>query len=99
MGSRFCSRIPPATYSTSSDLASVGAPLIGGLVASLIGVTAMFPLTAIGFFACFLTGDLVVNRWRAGVCVRRRRLAFLARSAELIQAGAGFSGRSSSENR
>jgi MFS family permease len=54
-----------ATYSTSADISSVGAPLIGGLVASLVGVVAMFPLTAVGFLACFLTGDVVVSRWRA----------------------------------
>jgi MFS family permease len=54
-----------ATYSTSADLASVGAPLIGGLAASLVGVMAMFPVTAVGFCACFLTGDVIVARWRA----------------------------------
>jgi MFS family permease len=59
-----------ATYSTSADISSVGAPLIGGLVASMFGVVAMFPLTAVGFLACFVTGDLAVTRWRA-----RRRTA------------------------
>jgi hypothetical protein len=68
--------VATATYSTSSDIANVGAPLIGGLVASLVGVVAMFPLAAVGFFACFLTGDLVVDRWRA------RRVASPARAAE-----------------
>jgi len=54
-----------ATYSTSSDISSVAAPLLGGLIASLVGVVAMFPLTAVGFFACFVTGDFLVGRWRA----------------------------------
>jgi MFS family permease len=57
--------VATATFSTSADIPSVGAPLIGGLVASMLGVVAMFPLTAVGFLACFLTGDLLVDRWRA----------------------------------
>jgi MFS family permease len=54
-----------ATFSTSSDLANVGAPLLGGAVASAVSVMALFPLTAVGFFGCFLAGDLLVERWRA----------------------------------
>ncbi|HZT08377.1 MAG TPA: MFS transporter, partial [Chloroflexota bacterium] len=54
-----------ATYSTSSDLSNVGAPLVGGLIASIFGVVGMFPLTAMGFLACFLAGDVTVARWRA----------------------------------
>jgi MFS family permease len=75
--------VATATYSTSQDISSVGAPLIGGLVASIFGVVAMFPLTAVGFFACFLTGDVFVSRWRG------RRRAGPGDLAETARAASG----------
>ncbi|MBM2810274.1 MAG: transporter [Chloroflexi bacterium] len=54
-----------ATYSTSADVSNIGAPLVGGLVASLFGIAVMFPVTAVGFLACFVAGDVAVARWRA----------------------------------
>ncbi len=72
-----------ATYSTSADLSNVGAPLIGGLIASVVGVMAMFPLTAVGFGVCFVVGDVAVSRWRA------RRTAAAVERAEPAPAATG----------
>jgi MFS family permease len=75
--------IATATNSTSADVSNVGAPFTGGLVASLFGVVAMFPVTAVGFFGCFVVGDIAVTRWRA------RRSAEHGRTAVAAPAGQG----------
>lgn len=65
--------VSTAVYSTTLDVPSSIAPPVAGLVATLIGVTAMFPVMAVGILAGYVAGDLAVARWR------RRRAALSGR--------------------
>jgi MFS family permease len=53
-----------AAYSTTNDLAQVGAPLVAGAFATALSLTAMFPLMAGLTLAVFLVGDNMVERWK-----------------------------------
>jgi predicted MFS family arabinose efflux permease len=56
--------VATSTYSAVSDVSSIVAPLVGGLVASVVGVNSMFPLVAIGSLICFFAADAAIRQWR-----------------------------------
>jgi predicted MFS family arabinose efflux permease len=56
--------VSTAAYSTAFDLPNSVGPVVGGFVATLLGVTGMFPVMAAGALAGFLGGDAAMSRWR-----------------------------------
>lgn len=54
-----------AAYSTTQDLPNSVGPFVAGFVATLLGVTGMFPVMAVGILMGFVGGDVSVARWRA----------------------------------
>ena len=62
--SRVSRGVSTAAYSTAFDLPTSIGPLVGGFVATLLGVSGMFPVMALGVLAGFVGGDTAVLRWR-----------------------------------
>jgi MFS family permease len=59
--------VATTAYSTTHDIASIGAPVLAGTIASLVGVGGMFSVVAVVAMAGFVGLDTAVNRWRRRV--------------------------------
>jgi MFS family permease len=61
--------VASSAFSAAPDVANIGAPIVGGFVASIVTVGPMFAIMGVGFVASYAAGEVVVARWRAA---RRR---------------------------